>query len=346
MKPGPWRITFDTNPDDCNYKCVMCECFSPHSKVKEERVAAGIRKRRMDIDLIRKVLHESKGTPLREIIPSTMGEPLMYKDFDEIIKLCHEYKVKLNLTTNGSFPRKTPEEWSELLAPITSDVKFSWNGATKETQEAIMINSNWEKMLSNLKTFIKARDKYAEAGVNRCSVTLQLTFLELNVHELSEIVDLAISLGVDRVKGHHLWAHFNEIKNLSMRRSLESIKRWNEAVLKAQKVASSKKLPNGKHIKLENIDFLDEKAQWDPEAVCPFLGKEAWINTEGRFSPCCAPDDKRRDLGEFGNLYETSLGEIWEGKEYKALQESYKDIPLCIGCNMRKPLALINKNGY
>ncbi len=24
-KEGPWRITFDTNPDNCNLKCIMCE---------------------------------------------------------------------------------------------------------------------------------------------------------------------------------------------------------------------------------------------------------------------------------------------------------------------------------
>ena len=33
---------------------------------------------------IRKIIAESKDTPLREIIPSTMGEPLLYKEFDEI----------------------------------------------------------------------------------------------------------------------------------------------------------------------------------------------------------------------------------------------------------------------
>jgi hypothetical protein len=50
-------------------------------------------------------------------------------------------------------------------------------------------------------------------------VTFQLTFLESNISELADIVRLAIELGVDRVKGHHLWAHFSQIRELSMRRS-------------------------------------------------------------------------------------------------------------------------------
>jgi MoaA/NifB/PqqE/SkfB family radical SAM enzyme len=337
MKPGPWRITFDTNPDDCNLHCIMCECFSPHSNVKKEREEAGIRKRRMDINLIRKVIQESQGSPLREIIPSTMGEPLMYKEFDEVIKLCHEYNLKLNLTTNGTFPRRTVEEWADLLVPVLSDVKFSWNGATKETQEKIMLGSRYEQNLHNIKTFLKIRDAYASAGKNRCTVTLQLTFLETNLQELDQIVAMGIELGIDRIKGHHLWAHFKEIKDLSMRRNEDAIKRWNEAVQKVYHVVNSKLLPNGKKILLENINILDGTASvdLDPAAVCPFLGKEAWVNTEGRFGPCCAPDKQRETLGFFGNLKETTLEDIWQSEAYQNLQANYKNHPLCVGCNMR-----------
>ncbi|MFV9923304.1 MAG: glycosyltransferase, partial [Rickettsia conorii subsp. raoultii] len=152
-KPGPWRITFDTNPDYCNYACIMCECFSPYSKVKENKKAEGIKPKIMPIATIRKVIQEAAGTPLREIIPSTMGEPLMYKHFNEIINICHEYGLKLNLTTNGSFPAKGAQKWAELLVPILSDIKISWNGASKEVNEKIMIGSKWEAVTKNLKIF-------------------------------------------------------------------------------------------------------------------------------------------------------------------------------------------------
>ena len=340
LKPGPWRITFDTNPDDCNLRCIMCEGFSEYSTVKNERVAQGIAKRRMDISLIRKVLEEAKGTPLKEIIPSTMGEPLVYKHFDKILEMCHEFNIKLNLTTNGTFPIRGAEEWAKVIVPVTSDVKISWNAATKETQEKIMIGTNWEKVLNNLKTFIRIRDEHASAGGNRCRVTLQLTFLQLNVHELPDVVRLGIKLGVDRIKGHHLWAHFKEIKDLSMRRNKESIVEWNKAVKVAQEVANNFFLPNGKRIILENIYPLKETANKElmKDAVCPFLGKEAWINTEGKFSPCCAPDKERIKLGEFGNVQNTTLSKIWKSTEYQELRRSYLKYPLCIGCNMRKPL--------
>lgn len=336
---GPWRITFDTNPDTCNLHCIMCEEHSLHSSLQSKRKAEGRPRRTMPIDLIKRVIADAVPCGLKEIIPSTMGEPLLYEHFEEILGLCEQYNIKLNLTTNGTFPRRGAQDWAERIVPFTSDVKISWNGASKATQETIMLGTTWEKVLSNVREFIAVRDSHAEKGGNRCRVTFQLTFLETNVHELADIVSLAIELGVDRVKGHHLWAHFEEIKNLSMRRETQAIRRWNQAVAEAQAVANQRILPNGNKILLENIFPLDENASEDlaPGGDCPFLGQEAWVSALGRFDPCCAPDEQRRTLGEFGNLHEHGLMEIWNGTGYRNLITTYRERKLCIGCNMRKP---------
>ena len=338
-KPGPWRITFDTNPDDCNLHCIMCEDHSPHSSTQTDRLSAGLPKRRMDIDLIRRVLSESVGTPLREIIPSTMGEPLLYRDFDEILDLCAQYGVKLNLTTNGTFPRLGARAWAERIVPVTSDAKVSWNGSTKETQEKVMLGTRWETVLENVRTFIEVRDDHATQGGNRCRVTFQLTFMEVNYAELPEVVKLAADLGVDRVKGHHLWAHFTQIEEQSMRRSAEAIERWNAIVDDAFEVAERYRLPDGSKVLLENIFRLDpaDEGEISAGAECPFLGQEAWVASDGRFNPCCAPDALRRTLGEFGNVNNTSLYDIWKSAAYSDLRSSYMQRPLCRGCNMRKP---------
>ncbi|MFN3234330.1 MAG: radical SAM/SPASM domain-containing protein [Gammaproteobacteria bacterium] len=333
----PWRITFDTNPDDCNLRCIMCEDHSPYSQTQKERRRQRLPKRRMNFDLIERVLKEAGGKGLTEIIPSTMGEPLVYKQFEDIVALCHQYGVKLNLTTNGTFPKKGAEEWAKIIVPVGSDVKISWNGASKETQEKIMLGTQWEKMLENLKVFIHVRDEHAKKTNEYCRVTLQMTFLETNLHELEDIVILGAKLGVDRIKGHHLWAHFEEIKSISMRRNEDAIRRWNAAVDKAQKAAKNFPLPSGKLIKLENIYLLDENATKDlaPGASCPFLGKEAWVASDGRFNPCCAPDQLRRELGDFGNLNDTNFTDIWNSEAYNQLCKNYMKNKVCQECNMR-----------
>lgn len=338
-RTGPWRITFDTNPDICNLHCIMCEDHSPHSPRQSQRQADGRLRRIMPFELIERVVADAAPHGLREIIPSTMGEPLVYEHFERILDLCTRHGVKLNLTTNGTFPRLGARAWAERIVPVTSDVKISWNGATKATHEAIMQGIRWEDAIRNVRNFVEVRDSHAAQGGNCCRVTFQLTFLEANVHELADMVRLAISLGVDRVKGHHLWTHFDAVRDQSMRRSPAAIHRWNKAVTEARAAAAECLLPNGRHILLENIFPLAEDATEDlaPGGLCPFLGQEAWVSALGRFDPCCAPDARRRTLGEFGNLHDQGLMEIWNGETYRQLKATYRNRPLCLGCNMRKP---------
>lgn len=325
---GPWRITFDTNPDDCNRACLMCEEHSPF-RVRPH----GPRTRRlMPFDLLARTVAEAAPRGLTEIIPSTMGEPLLYDAFDGILDLCRVHGVRLNLTTNASFPRRSPTAWARALVPITSDVKFSWNGVSAATQERIMRGSRFEEGLAGIRAFAAERDAHAAAGGHRCRLTFQVTFMEPNYRELPDLVLLAAELGVDRVKGHHLWVHFPETEGWSMRRSPAAIIAWNEVAEQALRVA------HARGVLLENVHPLGAGAveDLDPDATCPFLDREAWVAWDGRFHPCCAPDAQRRSLGDFGTLHERSLAEIWASADYRALVRDYRNHPLCRRCNMRR----------
>ena len=254
----PWRITFDTNPDDCNLHCDMCEGFSDYSTVKQERKEQGLSPRRMQIELVEKVLSEwvdlhvgsvSEESPHLEVIPSTMGEPLLYQHFEKFLDLVVEKDahlrafgapgLRLNLTTNGTFPRLGAKKWAEKLIPITSDIKISWNGSKKETQEEIMKGQDFEKVFENVRHLVAERDLVAKSGGNFCRLTFQLTFLEENYQEIPEIIQLAASLGINRVKGHHLWAHWKEMAGRAMKRDIKAIRAWNKMVPVALKVAKT-----------------------------------------------------------------------------------------------------------
>ena len=90
---------------------------------------------------------------VEEIIPSTMGEPLLYKGIEKFFEFSKKYKIKINLTTNGTFPIKPVEEWAKIIIPNTSDIKISVNGAKKETSGRIMVGSNFTTQIENIKKF-------------------------------------------------------------------------------------------------------------------------------------------------------------------------------------------------
>ncbi len=329
---GPWRITFDTNPDECNHRCTMCEQFSADSPHQRERKARGLPPRRMPLGLIEEVVAAGRPHGLREIIPSTMGEPLLYGAFEGILELCSAEGVKLNLTTNGSFPRLGARAWAQRIVPVSSDIKVSWNGATRQTHEAIMCGSSFERGLEKLRTLVAERDRHAAEHGHHCSLTLQLTFLRSNVDELVAMIHLAADLGLDRVKGHHVWTHFPSLQQLSMRHDVDAIDHWNRVAPLAIEAAAKR------GVRLDNVHPLrsDADREVDPDAVCPFLDQEAWVDPEGRFHPCCAPDEERRALGDFGTVHQRCLMEIWSSPAYRALLRGYRDHPLCRSCPMRR----------
>ncbi len=335
-----WRITLDTNPEDCNYHCIMCEEHSEFSHFKKKLKEQGIdTPRRMQRELLSHIFEDAQKLGIREIIPSTMGEPLLYKWIDDFFILAPKYGFKINLTTNGSFPVKKIEDWAQIIIPNTSDIKISFNGAKKETSEKIMRGSSYEKQLANIKFLVQSRNQQYKKYGTYCSITLQLTFMQSNMRELAEIIKLAASLDIDRVKGHHLWTHFDEIKNLSMKLNNESIKTWNKYVDEAETAQELFRRPNGEKVRLENIIKLSEDTgEIIPETYnCPFLGKELWIAADGRINPCCCPDEKRRFLGDFGNVNQIKISEVIESEKYKNLLGNYKSREVCKTCNMRRP---------
>jgi len=335
-----FRVTIDTNPEDCNLNCIMCEEHSRYSSFKTNLLNhEGVKFRRMPSNWIDKIFAEAKQLGVEEIIPSTMGEPLMYKHIDKFFLLAREYDIKINLTTNGTFPSRSVQEWAELIIPVTSDTKISLNGATKQTAENIMEGLDFEKQINDIKTFVEYRNKYYKETGYYCRITLQLTFMQNNMHELVDIIKLASELDIDRIKGHHLWTHFKEIKGLSFKKNESSMKLWNNMVDKAREAVQIYRKPNGDPILLEQINYLkhEESNNVPYEYICPFLEKELWVSATGKISPCCAPDEQRNSLGNFGNYSNISLTEVLNSDIYNDLVKNYKQKTLCKTCVMRKP---------
>lgn len=270
----------------------------------------------MDPALVASVIAELAPHGLQEVIPTTMGEPLMYKHFDVFVSACAQHDVKLNLTTNGSFFGPGVDAWAAKLLPVLSDVKISWNGSNAAVQEAIMKGTSFDRMLSNLRRLVAAGDALAAAGGNRASITLQATFMEANVGDLPNLVRLAAMAGADRVKGHQLWEHWGAAPGAprSLRRSPDAAARWNAAARLCREAAASTPRSRGPagggapFLALAGFEDLpvgvESPAAPPPEAECPFLGRELWVAADGSLAPCCAPADERKALGGFGSAAE------------------------------------------
>jgi len=327
-RPGPWRLTLVADPDDCNLACDMCRLGR----------GTGRPPRRMDPGLALSVLAEREGTPLREVIPSTLGEPLLWQGLDAVLGACAARGLRVNLTTNGTFPGRGAEAWGEALLPVASDVKLSWNGATARTAEAIMAGLRFDRAVGDAASFLAVRDRLARRqGGHRATVSFQVTAQEANVDELAEIVRLAARLGVDRVKLNHLQPWRPHLAARSLTRDAPSIARWNAAAAAALRAAEEVRLPWGAAVVVQNAaPLVRDPAAPAPAGPCPFAGREAWVRWDGRLAPCPHPAAGEA-FGDLGSVADAPLSALWEGPAFRALVAGVPDHPLCRSCRFRRP---------
>jgi MoaA/NifB/PqqE/SkfB family radical SAM enzyme len=328
---GPRRVTFVTSPDDCNLSCPMCRDHSPWRPGAASHPGAA--RRRMAPQLPAEVLGQPGAGAVREVIPSTRGEPLLWDGLEGLLRACQARGVPVNVTTNGTFPGRGAAAWAELLAPACSDVKLSWNAATPATATALMPGLSLPRALEDVRALLAVRDRLRAAGRQACTVSFQVTAQERNVAELPAIVALAAALGVERVKVNQLQVHFPALAGEDLRRDAGARGRWEEAV-RGMRAAAAAARARGRPVRLQNV------AHWPaagPVAPCPFLGQEAWIAFDGEFLPCPAPAGQDGLLGRFGSVRQRTLAGIWESAEYRALVAGHETRPPCAGCALRRP---------
>ena len=323
--PAPRRITFVTNPGLCNLHCIMCDTHSSFSK--ESPLTMPI----LDFEIVETVVTQLAPRGLSEIIPSTMGEPLLYPHFRSLLELAARSGVKVNLTTNGTFPHGGVGAWAEKLLPVVSDVKFSVNGIDPSVAGAIMWGLNSERQLANIQRYLELKHQYESGGGQASTVSLQVTFMESNLDELPKILHWAIQNGIDRFKGHHLWVTWPQLTDQSLGCSENTMAKWNDMVATLHDIAKHK-------IRLDNVVPIRSPSDSSPSSRmrCPFLGREAWVESDGSFQVCCCPSQKRSAFGVFGNLNETPFMKIWRSIRYRDFVANWGIYPTCEECNMRR----------
>lgn len=332
MLPSPWRVTLVTNPDECNLRCPMCATHSDEARA----VRPPGPPRRLPLRDALAAL-DSLPSPPREVVASTRGEPLLWAGLPGLAAACAARGLRLNVTTNGSWPAPGAEGWARLLCPVGSDVKVSWGAASPALDRELLGGRDPARALQDLRTFVRVRDEVAASGGNRCGVSLQVAAREENVAELPDLVRMAADLGLDRVKLNHLQLHFPSLRVSSLRGSPEAARRWNEAVAACREAAESTPRRGGGRVEVTGLALLPEDGSPPPRGDCPFAGREAWVEADGRYLPCPAPAARDGLLPDLGTLRDLSLGQAWCGAAWRQVGDGWKDLEPCTDCAFRAP---------
>ncbi len=157
----------------CNLECDMCV-----RNVMTEKTGL------MSWDLFTKIIDESAINNLASIKLNRRGEPLHHPKLPKMIKYAKDKGI-LDVQFNSNAMLLTEKLSVNLIDSGLDRIIFSLDGVTKDTFEKIRGGANFEKVVSNIKTFVDIRNKM---GRKKPQVRIQMVKMDQNSHEVAEFI--------------------------------------------------------------------------------------------------------------------------------------------------------------
>jgi MoaA/NifB/PqqE/SkfB family radical SAM enzyme len=256
-----WRLWQLESSIACNINCVMC----PWTKVRKEKQESGDMSQEI-WEALRPHLHE-----VQSIDFTGGGEPLLQPKLVEWISEAKAAGCETGFLTNGILLKK--ELARQMISAGVDWICFSMDGATANIYEAIRKGSNFERVCENLANIAALR-------VGEVPKTMiNFVLMQMNFHQVEEIVRLAARLGVDQVNFKQcdvIRGEYGKGYGLFTREENKNVHRLKKALSKARRLA--KKLT----VQTTAFSFTPEELP-----VCDQDPRDSlFIRHDGSVAPC------------------------------------------------------------
>jgi radical SAM protein with 4Fe4S-binding SPASM domain len=311
-------VTLDLEPiNSCNFECPHCQ-VTHWDKTKAQLSLEGFR------TILKQFPH------LVRIKLQGMGEPLLNKSLTEMLREGEGRGISMRLTTNGSI--YTEEIGRALSALDNTFITVSVDGSTPEVFEEIRVKGKLEKVRENIKKLTTAR-----GGKKSPVVKLWTVVTQKNVHQLSDLVRLARTLGVDGITFQLFLSNWGKT---DMDSYVDPIRIDRRSAALEQALEAAQQAAHAERVTLE----IFEENLLSRQNRCSWPWTSSYVCANGDVVPCCVVADA--DTVKMGNLHEQPFSEIWNSRGYQELRERINnhDLPTyCRNCYSDPPP--LRKNG-
>jgi MoaA/NifB/PqqE/SkfB family radical SAM enzyme len=291
----PYLIDLEPN-SRCNFRCTMCQV---------SEWARGQRARDMTFQEFQS-LRDLFDFVIEAKIHG-MGEPLLHKEFFNMVEYLKSFSIWTRTSINGSLLLAN-NNIEKLVNSSLGEIQISLDGATKETYEKIRVRANFEKVTEGIKELNMACES-ENRNLTRMWVVLQ----ENNIHELSKFVELAKYLKFRKLTfslslndwGQELWRNINGKKGIAIESTIDKIKELFE-----------KSIGEGLDISLWQ-QSNKYSVNNGPQDLCPWIFDRTYITSDMRLTPCAIignPDIT--DLGDASEILNS-----WNSEKYVSFRK-------------------------
>ncbi|MEE8329809.1 MAG: radical SAM protein [Thermodesulfovibrionia bacterium] len=321
-----WQIELTTR---CPLKCKMCvrEGFKDwHSGD-------------MSYDDFKKLTPYLKD--VERVVLEGWGESLLHKNLPEILRLVKAEGPEAGFVTSGKGLDKAYID--ELINAGVDFIGFSLSGGSSRTHNSIRVNSDFEVLLEDIKTFNEIK-----AGRKLKKPKLHIVYLMLmdNIFEIPSLIGIAKSIGIEDIILINLIHVSNEWQE--KQRVFTCLKSPLTPLFQRGAKAVIQRGANGEHgeiLKEAEIKARELKINLKLPSLSPtevYVCEEnplenLYISTDGEVAPCvylyppvsspfkrifCGAERQTKKLS-FGNIFSEPFSDIWDKREYMDFRKCF-----------------------
>lgn len=287
----------------CNHRCIFCAVDY-----------TGYKPTMMDANRLVSNLEDLAEKGLKSVIYAGEGEPLLHKDAPDIINQTKALGIDAAMSTNGVL--LTPEVSKECLKSLTW-IRFSTAGITDAVYDKIQCGRprDLQKVLANMETAVKVKKDQNL----KTTIGVQLLLLPDNKGEIVQMGERLREIGVDyfTVKPFSQHPQSQHLLQVDYREMLELEPRVKSLETDHFKV----------YFRAHSMKKLECKRSYKHCWALPYM---VYIDARGNLWPCIVFMGKEHL--KYGNLYDESFVEIWEGQHRREIADYFYHMDLEKNC--------------
>ncbi len=310
----------------CNLRCKGCILYKGNWEPDRDMSL-------QDLVMITDQLPELENTALHGV-----GEPLLNQDLFRMITHLKKRSVYVHFNSNGILLDEKRQ--GAIIDSGLDELRISLDAASPKVYKVIRDSNKFPQIVQNLQSLRKLQ-KTGGAVTPKLSIWFLGT--RENIAELPDLLRLAAQIEIEEIHLQRL-VYFQDHQGYGVARREKTLRDSDEKTLEL--IRSSRLLAEqlGIHFNASGLADPLESVQTDTAGTKPWSNcyrpqTLMYITANGNVLPCCISPFSTIDHSStiLGNVFESSLEEIWSGPIYRRFREQHqteRPPKCCRGCGI------------
>lgn len=290
-RPFPITIEIDLT-NRCNHNCSFC-FYAEHISINKDS---------LDTEILKLRLKEAKELGTKAIGFTGGGEPMIHKDYEEILTFTKSLGFDVGTITNGSV---ITEKNVNALIKNLQWIRISMAGGDRDSYKKVQGVDQFDKVVENIKLLSKRKQELGSS----INIGIRTLVTPENIHTITNFAN-----NIKDLKINYYQLAPDQYTN-------DEGKFWNSTETQ-QVFKEASEILKSKNIVLLGTAYIKAQEDLDYPQTCYAHFFKSAILAEGHYAFC--QNARGEEKYYIGNIYDNTLKEIWESEKIKNIEKDIR----------------------